>query len=290
MDGPAGSSTVIGADLVADATGRGSRTGLWLTELGYQPPDEDRCDIRLGYATRTCRLRPDATNGEALILTGATPANPCFGVIGAAEGGRHIVTVGGILGDYPPTDPAGFDEFAASLLTLDISLALKDAEPLDDPVQFRFPASVRKRYERLRDLPTGLIAIGDAVCSFNPVYGQGMTVSAIEALTLRQALRDGTIDEPRRYFRAIARTIDNAWDMAVGGDLAFPGVAGRRTAKVRMINAYLPRMFAAAEHDGELAKALMEVISMRAQPQGLLRPDRALRVLRTNLRSRHEAR
>lgn len=284
VDGPAGTCAVIHADLVVDATGRGSRTGLWLTNLGYQPPDEDRVEIRLGYSTRTYRLRPDATAGEGLIITGATPANPRFGALAAAEGGRHIVTLAGMLGDYPPTDPAGFDEFASSLLTLDISLALKDADPLDDPVQFRFPASVRKRYERLRDLPAGLIAIGDAVCSFNPVYGQGMTAAAMEALTLRQALQDGTIEQPRRYFKAIALTIDIAWDTAVGGDLAFPEVEGTRTAKVRMINAYLPRVFAAAEQDGELSKALIEVMGMRAQPQGLMRPDRVLRVLHGNLR------
>lgn len=98
-------------------------------------------------------------------------------------------------------------------------MALRDAEPLDHPVSFRFPASVRKRYERLSELPAGLIAIGDAVCSFNPIYGQGMTVAAMEAMTPDKVLRAGRIDQPRRYFKEIAATIDNPWDIAVGGDL-----------------------------------------------------------------------
>lgn len=273
-------SAVIAAELVVDASGRGSRTGLWLTDLGYQAPAEDRIDIGLGYSTRSYRLRPGAVDGDALILTAGTPANPRTGVLAATEGGRHMVTLAGICGDYPPTDPSGFDEFAASLPFPDISMALKDAEPLDDTVSFRFPASVRKRYERLRDFPAGLVAIGDAVCSFNPIYGQGMTVAAMEAMTLRQALKAGTIDQPRRYFKAIARTVNNPWDIAVGGDLAFPAVAGKRTPKVRMVNAYLPRVCAVAEHDDVLAKALTMVFGLKDQPQGLMRPDRMLRVLR----------
>ncbi len=281
--GPEAATSELPADLVVDATGRGSRTGRWLTELGYQRPAEDRVEIRLGYATRTYRLRPDALDGDSLILTTGTPANPRTGVLAAVEGGRHMLTLAGICGDYPPASEVDFDAFTASLPTSDISLALKDAEPLGDIASFRFPASVRRRYERLSDFPVGLIAIGDAVCSFNPVYGQGMTVAAMEAMALRQVLDAGAIGQPRRYFKAIARTIDNPWDIAVGGDLAFPAVEGKRTAKVRMINAYLPRMCAAAEKDPSLAKALIRVFGLKDQPQGLMRPDRALRVLLANL-------
>jgi 2-polyprenyl-6-methoxyphenol hydroxylase-like FAD-dependent oxidoreductase len=280
VDGPGGTSQFIEAGLVVDASGRGSRTGRWLTELGYEAPAEDRVEIGLGYSTRTYRLRPDALDGDVMILTAATPSSPRLGVLAATEGGRHMVTLGGICGDYPPTDPAEFDEFAASLLFPDISMGLKDAEPVGDTVTFRFPASRRKRYERLRDFPVGLIAIGDAVCSFNPVYGQGMTVAAMEAMTLRQVLATGGIEQPRRYFKAIARTIDIPWDIAVGADLAFPAVTGKRTAKVRMINAYLPRVCAAAEHDPDLAKALTLVFGLKARPQALMRPDRMVRVLR----------
>jgi hypothetical protein len=155
--------------------------------------------------------------------------------------------------------------------------------PLDDPVPFRFPASVRHRYERLGRFPAGLLVIGDAVCSFNPVYGQGVTVAAAQAMALRRMLTQHAAPDARRYFRAIAAAIDVPWDIAVGADLAFPQVPGRRSAKVRLVNAYLPRLHAAAAHDDALAAALVRVIGLKDGPQTLLRPDRVLRVLRGNL-------
>ena len=144
-----------------------------------------------------------------------------------------MLTIAGMCGNYPPTDPAGFGAFAAGLPTADIA----GAEPLDDPVPFRFPASVRHRYERLTSFPAGLLVIGDAVRSFNPVYGQGMTVAATEAMTLRGLLAGRAVPDARRYFRAIAAAIDVAWDIAADADLAFPQVPGKRSAKVRLVNA-----------------------------------------------------
>ncbi|MQA16300.1 MAG: hypothetical protein GEV09_19770 [Pseudonocardiaceae bacterium] len=111
---------------------------------------------------------------------------------------------------------------------LDIYDVISDAEPLDDPVAFRFPANARRRYEPLSRWPVGLLVMGDAVGSFNPVYGQGITVAALEALTLRRHLQRGSELRPRRFLRDIARLVDVPWNMAVGADLAFPGVAGRR--------------------------------------------------------------
>jgi len=142
-----------------------------------------------------------------------------------------MLTLAGILDDHPPTDPDGFLAFARSLRFPDIYQAVRVAEPLDDPVGFRFPASVRHRYERLPRFPDGFLVTGDAVCSFNPIYGQGMTVAALEALTLRRHLERGIEPRPRRWFRDLARVVDVPWDMSAGGDLAFPGVQGRRTPR-----------------------------------------------------------
>ena len=126
--------------------------------------------------------------------------------------------------------------------------------------------------------------IGDAVCSFNPVYGQGMSAVALEAVTLQDLLRGGSLPTARRYFRRIAKVIDIPWEIAVGADLAFPGVPGKRTAKIRMVNAYVPRFHAAAATDASLAAAFIRVLGMVDRPEGLLRPDRALRVLWAHLR------
>lgn len=281
--GPDGLSSQVAGSLVVDATGRGSRTPTWLAELGYRSPAEERVEIGLGYATRLYRLRPGALGENRLILTAGTPANSRAGALAVIEGGRHLLTVAGICGDYPPTDPAGFDEFVARLPTADIATAVAGAEPLDDPVPFRFPASVRRRYERLAAFPAGLLVIGDAVCSFNPIYGQGMTVAATEVMTLRGLLARDARPDARRYFRAIKAAIDIPWDIVVGSDLAFPEVPGKRTAKVRLANAYLPRLHAAAVHDEALAVSMIRVIGLKDRPEGLLRPDRMLRVLRGNL-------
>jgi hypothetical protein len=285
--GPGGGApTQVMGNLVVDATGRGSRTPVWLAGLGYQPPEQERVEVGLGYATRVYRLRPGAMDGDQLILTAGTPANPRAGTLAATEGDRHMLSIGGMCGNYPPTDPAGFDAFVAGLPSADIAAAIAGAEPLDDPVPFRFPASVRHRYERLTAFPGGLLVIGDAVCSFNPVYGQGMTVAATEAMILRGLLDRDAVPDACRYFRAIAATIDVTWDIAVGADLAFPQVPGKRSAKVRLVNGYMPRLHAAAAHDTALAAALVRVIGLKDRPEGLLRPDRVLRVLRGNLANR----
>lgn len=174
--------------------------------------------------------------------------------------------------------------FAASLPFPDVHEIIRDAEPLDDPVPFRYPANVRHRYERLRRFPAGLLVLGDAVCSFDPVYGQGMTVAAMQARELRTLLAAGRVPDPRRWFRRISRVLDVPWDIATGADLAFHGVTGRRTRKVRLVNAYLPRLHAAAAHDAELAAAFVRVTGLLDRPEGLLRPDRVLRVLRGSRR------
>jgi 2-polyprenyl-6-methoxyphenol hydroxylase-like FAD-dependent oxidoreductase len=270
---------VLDCDMVVDATGRGSRTPLWLESLGYEKPFAEKIHIGLGYASRSYRLRPDAMGTDGLYLHGWTPQHPRAAALVAQEGGRHLVTIAGLLGDYPPTDPAGFDEFVTTLLFPDVQEALRGAEPLDDPIAFQYPANVRQRYERLRDFPEGLLVLGDAVCSFNPIYGQGMTSSAMQAETLHRLLTDDRPFTWRRYFQAVAKVVDAPWEITTGADLAFPGVKGRRTAKIRLVNVYVPRLHAAATTDRSLAAAFVRVTGLLDRPEALLRPDRALRVL-----------
>jgi 2-polyprenyl-6-methoxyphenol hydroxylase-like FAD-dependent oxidoreductase len=270
---------VLGADLVVDATGRGARTPMWLEALGYPRPREERVRIGLGYTTRTYRLPPDALGGDVAVLQAATPEHPRTGGLQLLEGGRWMLTLGGILGDHPPTDPDGFLGFARSLRFPDIYETVRDAEPLDEPVAFRFPASVRRRYERLHRFPDGLLVLGDAVASFNPIYGQGMSVAALEALSLRRHLEDDTRPRPRRFFADLARVVDVPWEIAAGGDLVFPAVQGRRTPKGRLLNAYIARLHAAAARDARLAEAFVRVAGLVAPPQTLLHPRVAVRVL-----------
>ncbi len=274
-----GTAEELAADLVVDATGRGSRMPMWLGALGYHAAGEERVRIGIGYATRIVRLRPGALGGDLVITNGATIDNPRGGVLELLGDGEAMVTLIGRLGDDPPTDSDGFLAFARSLKFPDIHDAIVDAEPLDDSVAFRFPASVRRRYEELRRFPDGLLVTGDAVCSFNPIYAQGMTVAALDALALQRELRRGDEPQSRRFFADVARVVDAPWDIAVGGDLAFPGVEGRRTAKTRLVNHYVARLHAAAATDAALAEAFVRVAALVDRPEQLLRPRVARRVL-----------
>jgi len=268
----------LAADLVVDATGRGSRTPRWLGELGYDKPPEERLDIDLTYTTRHYRIAPDALDGDLVILIGPTLRHPRGGVIQIGEHNLAIVTLFGILGDQAPTDDEGYLAFAKTLPLPDLYEAIENAEPIDDPVLFRFPGSVRHRYDRLRRFPGGLLVIGDAVCSFNPMYGQGMSVSAVEATLLRDHLAAGEPDW-RRFFAAIKPVIDVPWQISVGADKSFPDVPGRRTALDRVMNRYIGRLHAAGERDARVSTTFVRVSNLIAPMPLLLRPDIVLRVL-----------
>jgi len=271
---------ILTANLVVDASGRGSRAPVWLESLGYPQPEVEQVRIGLAYATRIYRIPTGTLHGDLAVLDAATPQLPRTGALLALEGDRWMVTLAGILGDHPPTDPDGFLEFARSLRFPDIYEAIRDAEPLDDPVGFRFPASARHRYERLHRFPAGFLVMGDAVCSFNPIYGQGMSVAALEALMMRRHLMQDVEPGPSRWFRDLARVVDVAWNISAGGDLSFPGVEGRRTFQIQLLSAYLAKLHAAAAHDDRLATAFIRVSGLVAPPQSLLHPSVVLRVLR----------
>jgi 2-polyprenyl-6-methoxyphenol hydroxylase-like FAD-dependent oxidoreductase len=272
---------VVRADLVVAASGRGGRVPGWLAAAGWQRPAEERLETDLGYASRHLRLRDGALGDDKLVLIGARPNLPRTLALSRQEDDRWLLTLGGFGAAHrPPADGPGQLAFAASVAPPDVVAAIREADVLDDTVTYRFAGNLRRRYDRLRRLPAGLLVVGDAVCSFNPIYGQGMTVAAIEATALRRCLQDGERDLARRFFRAASPAIGHAWDMATGADLAMPWMAGPRSRRVRAVNAYMGRLLAAAERDPVVARAFMHVTGMLAAPPSLLRPALALRVLR----------
>lgn len=270
---------VIEADLVVDATGRGSRMPAWLEELGYAPPAEDRVKIDMAYTTRHFLLRDDPYGTDLSINPIATPRHPRGAFFPKIDGNLSMLSLTGIVGDHPPTDHQGFLEFARSLPVPEIYDAVRTAEPADEAVSFRVAASVRRRFERLRRFPEGLLVIGDGVCAFNPVYGQGMTVAALEAHALQAHLLLGA---PRalEFFREIAPLIDVPWDISTGGDLGFPGVEGPRNLMIRFSNAYMAALHAAATNDGHLTAAFFRVAGFADPVSTLMRPGIVARILR----------
>lgn len=278
-----GAEHAIMADLVVDASGRGSLSPAWLEGLGFAKPAEERIDIGIGYTTRVYRRRPADLDGRLAVVIAGSGPNWRNGVILYQAEDRWIVAIGGYFGDHAPDDEQMFAAFAGSLPTSDIYDIVSRAEPLGDFVRYRYPANLRRRYERLERFPGGYLVFGDAICSFNPVYGQGMTVAAQEAARLGECLRAGEADLARRFFAAASTVIDTPWDIAVGNDLRHPQVVGPRSAKVRFINWYIGKLHAAARYDSKLATAFLEVANLEAPPARLLRPAIVMRVIRGNL-------
>lgn len=265
----------LSADVVVVATGRGSRLPIWLESLGYAPPQRERTRIGVGYASRHYRLRPDALGNDLVAISAPAPGRSRGGGLSLLEDGRCLVTLMGVLGDHPPTDPEGFARFAADVALPDMQEILQDAEPLDEGVAYHYPSSVRHRYDRLTRFPDGLAVLGDAVCTLNPIYGQGMTVAALEAAALRPSLAEG---RPRNHVREVGRISGIAWAMALGADLSFPEVEGTRTPATRLLGRYVGRLQAGAEHDVRLGRAFLRVTSMVDPPSALFRPSLVVRV------------
>jgi len=274
---------LVRAELVVDATGRGSRAASWLATLALPRASEERVDIDLGYASRLYRRRPDQLDGHRLVSVSTMPGFRGGGAI-ALEGERWLVTLTGMLGDHPPVDPDGFEAFARTLSVPDVHDLVVSSEPLGDPVPYRFSGSLRRRYEHVKNPPEGFLAIGDAVCSVNPIYAHGMTVAAQQALALRDCLRAERADLPARLYRRTARVVDVAWSMATGADLRYPQVRGRRGPRDRILGAYAERLQVAAHRDAAVARALMRTVHMVSAPSALVQPAVVAGVVRFGLR------
>jgi 2-polyprenyl-6-methoxyphenol hydroxylase-like FAD-dependent oxidoreductase len=286
-----GPEQTVTADLVVDASGRGSSSPAWLESLGFQRPEEEKIEIGIGYTSRVYRRRPSDLNGKLAVVVAGSAPNWRNGAVLFQTEDRWIVSIGGYFGDHAPDDDQMFAAYAGSLPTPDIHDIVAHGEPLTGFVSYRYPANLRRRFERLVRFPKNYLVFGDALCSFNPVYGQGMTVAAQEAASLHACLLEGDADLARRFFSAAATAIDTPWDIAVGNDLRHPQVQGPRPPKVRFINWYIGKLHMAARHDAALADAFLQVANLQASPMRLLHPAVVLRVLRGNLfrRSRNSA-
>jgi 2-polyprenyl-6-methoxyphenol hydroxylase-like FAD-dependent oxidoreductase len=272
-----GTETVLPADLVVDACGRGARTPAFLGTLGYGRPPEQSISARVAYASQLLWVPPDALT-EKLILVGALPERPTGGALFACENGTWMVTLAGLAGHEPPTDPVGMLRFAAEFAPAPMMAALAAAESLSEVRHCRFGESRWRRYDKMQRLPAGLLVVGDAICSFNPVYGQGMSVAALEAIVLRDCLRRGEADLPRRFFRAVAQPIRSAWQLTANADHALLQAQRRPSAATRLGHWYTNQVLTAAESDTVVTERLFRVTNLVDRPARLLHPAMVARV------------
>lgn len=276
------------ADLVVEATGRGSRLSARLEALGYGSPAESVVDAFVGYGTCMFEGAPVLPNGWKSVYVLWSGDRPRAAALLPLEGGRFIVTCVGAQRDYPPADLAGFIEYAGALRTTVIFDAIRHARPLSPVAVSRSTRNRLRHYERLPAMPRGLVAVGDAVCAFNPIYGQGMTVAALQAELLDEWLGEPATKASREHqFQArVAAAVAPAWGMATGEDFRFESTLGERPIGLRLMHGYLDAIFRAAVADPELASRVVRVFMMLDPPADLLRPKIALRALGHKLRSR----
>lgn len=275
---------LVESDLLVDCAGRGSRTPAWLQALGLAPPPVEELRIDARYRSRHFRVPASAMGALTTLIVGPVPGNPRYGVIGYQETGLHLCALGGLGGEQAPDDLDGYLAFARRLAAPDLYEVLCQSEAVDEAHSFGLPSNLRRRYERLRRFPDGWLVMGDALCSFNPTYGQGMSVAALEALRLREWLQRPRA-RPRDWFRAAAEIIDRPWAIVCGGDAWTLGLPQARRGFAGAINRYLMRLHAAASGDAAVADAFLRVANLQAPAPSLLRPSIAWRVYRAAARS-----
>lgn len=268
----------LGADLVVDASGGGSKAPRWLSELGYGPPRETVVDAGLGYASRWYRVPEDfAGDWKALAVLPSWPNNPRGGTLRQVEGGRWTAVLTGSGGDYPPAESGKFVEFARSLPSPLIYDAIKDAEPLSPPYGYRRTANRRLHYEEA-DLPERLLVLGDAATMLNPSYGSGMTAAALSAEALDACLSERRGSRSlhglsRRFHRRQVKAVAPCWTTTVSNDAQWSasGVEDLDPAR-RLAHRVSEEVMELAVESPETTKTMFEVKNVLKHPAALLRP------------------
>ena len=240
-DGAPSAQTQLNADVVVDASGRQSQAPQWLSELGYTPADELTVNPFVGYSTRVYQKPADFVDDwKALYIRPALTTGPRGGMIIPLEGDLWCVALLGINRDYPPTDEAGFMEFARSLPTPKLFEAIQRAEPLTKPNGYRRTDSRLRRYDRLPRYLEGLLVLGDAVCALNPVHAQGITAAAIGSQALSESLQShfkhhlaGDVHGLAAAFqKELHHALAEMWNTIVRDDRRWPATEVRHATPV----------------------------------------------------------
>lgn len=270
------------ADLVVDASGRSSRMPHWLAELGVTVEEPEVVDARVGYACRLYRS-PSGRAPTGVVVQG-TPEHPRGGLGLPVEDGGWLVGLNG-YGDHRP-GREGFDAFLPTLRDPLLARVVATLEPVGEVAVHRQTANRRHHFGRTAEWPPDLLVVGDALCAFNPIYGQGITVGACQAEVLGRALaRPGPL-RTRRLQRRLAAVADVPWSIATGADRAFLPGPGRPSLAVRLTEAWTTQLgLLLLAGDRRAARTFGRVYHLMGAPHELVHPALVLSVLRRSLRS-----
>jgi 2-polyprenyl-6-methoxyphenol hydroxylase-like FAD-dependent oxidoreductase len=288
----------IPADLVVDASGRGTKAPRWLEALGLPRPDEQVVESYAGYASRFYErpapaARPRDWWWEGLWIEMEPPDLPRGGVAFPLEGNRWLVTAVGMGKDYPPDDERGFLDFLESLSSPILARAVAHAKPLTDIVINRSTTNRFRHYETWKARLDGFVALGDSVCAFNPLYGQGMSAAAGCSSILRDALREHGPDPrtlPRAFFAKQAAFLKSVWWLASGADFAWPTTEGDRPPGAALVAPYMQLVLEASHSDLAIQRRVGPVFHLVADARMLFSPSMIAAVVRSTILRRMKLR
>ncbi|WP_338847020.1 FAD-dependent monooxygenase [Massilia sp. W12] len=286
-DAAPGEEQSVAADLVIDCSGRSAQTRHWLKALGLPEPQVSEVTAKMAYTTR--RYLDDGKilrDSHAILCMPVPPLLKRSGVVLRQENGEIIVTMCGWLGEQAPRDEAGFLAYAQSLASPLIAQLLEQATPCSEFYSHQIPSNQHRHYEKMRDLPRGLLALGDAFFSFNPVYGQGMSAAALQVEQLQRCLQEygpAHADLAPVFFKRAAKAMRAVWMMAVGEDFRFQETSGRKLPGTDLINRYVSAVHRLNGKDETSLRALCEVMTLMRPPSALFAPGIVARVVRDKL-------
>jgi 2-polyprenyl-6-methoxyphenol hydroxylase-like FAD-dependent oxidoreductase len=276
------------ADLVVGCTGRNTRFLDHLADAGYPAPEVSAVPIDVAYGTRLMRRRPGRGDDVPAFILGDPAGDHRVGTALPVEGDRWIVTLGAVPGEALPTDPGEFEEFARTLPAPILADILTRCQALSPVLVQGLATSQRRHVERLRRTPAGFVVLGDAICSVNPIYGQGMSTAAMQAEALGQAIEQHGCTSPalpRDFYRRAAKAVDMPWRMAAGS--AFTGrrsgVSG--TIGAQIVDRYFGKVIQACHTSVPVARRMVRVQNLTARPATLMTPAMIIRVLLASRRS-----
>ncbi len=288
----------IPAELVVDASGRSSKAPQWFTQLGYTPPAEQSVNAFPGYATRIYEIPPTFTEEWKTLYIMPNPPEVTRGaIILPMEGNLWHLSLIGMNGDHPPTDEAGFLEFAQSLVSPAVYDAIKEATAVSPIWGYRNAENRLRRYDKLDRYLEGFVAVGDAVYALNPVYGQGMTLAAVASQLLDQCLSEQTQQAndnelaglAAKFQKQLKKELAIPWQTATNEDMRWPNTEGKQELDPasKLIGRYFKMVLKAMPHNIKITDAFFRVQHMIAPPTLLMRPDILANVIKTNLSLRY---